>query len=445
MRNPHKKSIFIVLFLALASVSALVWFVRFRSSSVREGYLTAMVEWGAMSELVGATGLLQPVESLVVSSPVSGQVVEIYAVAEVNRTVREGEPILKLDDRLARKKLAQAEAGVRLAEADVGRAEAARNLAQIEFRRAIAFQQRDLASHWTTELAQGQIRAAEAAVAAARAKVAEAQIVREQAELGVELTVVRVPTLSNGTAAKRSYFILERKVVLGQLVAPPESAQLFTLVGEVGAMRVHAQVGEDDIGKVYAGLSANFSIHTDADEEHAFSGRVVEIRPMPTRLHGAVFYDAILEVANRRNPATEEWLLRPGMTVSANIVRRTHPGVWKLPAAALDFEPAKRDQTEAALAKLARVGERTRADQWRTVWILDAESKPWPVFVRIGGANAAGDKGIADGQYVEVLEWEAELQPKPNPKESATYPQVIIGKPPSKSSGLFDQPNLKIF
>ncbi len=444
MRNPRKKSILVVLFLLLASASALVWFVRFRSSGVRESYLTATVEWGAMSELVGATGLLQPVEALAVSSQLSGQVVEIYPDEEVNRTVREGEPLLKLDDRLARKKLAQAEAGVRLAEADVARAEAAHSLAQVEFKRAVELQQQGLASHWTTELAQGQIRAAEAAVAAARAKVAEAQIVREQAELGLELTIVRVPAPSNGTV-KRSYVILERKVVLGQLVAPPESAQLFTLVGDVGAMRVHAQVGEDDIGKVYAGLPATFSIHTDADEEHAFAGRVVEIRPMPTRLHGAVFYDAIVEVSNRRNPVAQEWLLRPGMTVSANIVRRTHPDTWKLPAAALDFEPARQDQTEAALAKLARGGERSRADQWRTVWILDAESKPWPIFVRIGGANAAGDKGIADGQYVEVLEWEAELQPRPNPKESATYPRVIIGKPPSKSSGLFEGQHLKIF
>jgi HlyD family secretion protein len=445
MKTLLKKILLALILIVVPLGIFLAWSAHSRRQSTGEAYLTSPVEWGTMSELVGATGLVQPVDALVASSPLSGQVVEIYPGAEINRTVQEGDPLLRLDDRLARKKMAQAEAAVRLAQADVARAEAARNLAQIEFLHASELRQQDLASHWTTELAEGQIRAAEAAVAAARAKVAEAQTVREQAELGVELSVVRVPTVSNGTAAKRSYLILERKVVLGQLVAPPESAQLFTLVGDISAMRVHAQVGEDDIGKVYPGLPATFTIHSDSDEEHTFDGRVAEIRPVPTRLHGAVFYDAILDVANRRHPTTKEWLLRPGMTVSANIVRRTHSNIWKLPAAALDIEPLKQDLTDAARAKLASGSELTPAQHWRTIWISDAANKPWPIFVRIGGVNAAGDKGIADGQYVEVMEWDPELKPKPDPKVQATYPRMIIGKPPSKSSGLFDQPSLKIF
>jgi hypothetical protein len=282
-------------------------------------------------------------------------------------------------------------------------------------------------------------------VVAAHAKAAEARVVHEQAELGVELTIVRVPSTAHGTSLKRSYTILDRKVVLGQLVAPPESAQLFTLAGDFGTMRVHAQVGEDDIGKVNTGLPASFSIRADSEEETPFEGRVVELRPMPSHLHGAVFYDAAIEVANKRNPRSKEWLLRPGMTVSVNIIRRTHAGVWKLPAAALDIELDQKEQSDSANAKLVHWREQTKREQWRTVWVLDARRKPWPVFVRTGGANAAGESGISDGQYVEVLDWDPELEPRPNAKEPATYPHVIIGKPSAHSSGLFDQPNLKIF
>jgi multidrug efflux pump subunit AcrA (membrane-fusion protein) len=445
MRKPRKKLLFALLFLVLPLAAALAWFGRFRSPSDHEEYITAAVEWGTMSELVGATGLLQPQEVIVASSPLSGQVVEIYPDADVNKTVQEGNPLLRLDDRLPRQKLAQAEAAIRMAGSDVARAEAARDVARIELERARDWEQKELAPYWTVELAQRQLRAAEATVEAARAKVAEAQVVCEQAKLGVELTIVRVPSATPSTAAKRSYTILERKVVLGQLVAPPESAQLFTLTSDVGFIRVHAQISEDDVGKVYPGLAAMFSISADSEEESAFEGRVVEIRPTPSRLHGAVLYDACIDIANKRNPRTKEWLLRPGMTVSVNIIRRTHAGVWKLPAEALDMELDRQDQTEAAKAKLARWLPRANGGDWKTVWIVDVTRKPFPVFVRTGGENAAGERGISDGQYIEILEWDSELETQPNPKEPATYPRVIIGKPSARPSGLFDQPNLKIF
>jgi membrane fusion protein, macrolide-specific efflux system len=445
MRKPRKKWLLALLFIVLPLAAALAGFGRFRSPSDHEEYITAAVEWGMMSELVGASGLLQPQEVIVASSPLSGQVVEIYPDADVNKTVQEGDPLLKLDDRLPRKKLAQAEAAVRTAQSDVARVEVAGDVARIELQRAHDWEQKKLAPSWSVELAQKQLEAAEASVEAARAKATEARIVREQAELGVELTIVRVPSATPSTAAKRSYTILERKVVLGQLVAPPESAQLFTLASDVGSIRVHAQISEDDVGKIYPGLAANFSISADSEEESTFEGGVVEIRPTPSRLHGAVLYDACIDVANKRNPRTKEWLLRPGMTVSVNIIRRTHAGVWKLPAAALDMELDKQDQTEAAKAKLARWPQRANGGQWKTVWIVDATQKPLPVFVRTGGENAAGERGISDGQNIEILEWDSELEPQPNPKEPATYPRVIIGKTSARPSGLFDQPNLKIF
>lgn len=445
MRKPRKKLLLALLFAVLPLAVAVAWFAHARSPTGHEDYITEAVEWGTMSELVGATGLLQPREAIVAGSPISGQIFEIYPDAEVNKTVHEGDPLLRLDDRLARRKLAQAEAAVRMAQGDIARAEAARDIARIELQQTREWEQKDLASSWSVDLVQGKLRAAEASVRAARAKAAEAQAVRNQAELGVELTIVRVPTTAQGTAAKRSYTILERKAVVGQLVAPPESARLFTLAGDVSSMRVHAQVSEDDIGKVYPGLAATFSIRADTEEEIAFQGRVADIRPMPSRLHGAVFYDARIEVANKRNPRTKEWLLRPGMTVSVNIVRRCHAGTWKLPAAALEIELDKQEQSEAANAKLARWRERTKEEQWKNVWIVDSGGKPWPVFVRTGGTNAAGEKGIVNGLYVEVLEWEPELQPKPNPREPATYPRLIIGKPSVPSSGLFEQPSLKVF
>jgi HlyD family secretion protein len=449
MKKRWQKVLLVGCFLVLALAIAIVWLGQSRPRGEGEGYTLAAVEWGTMSETVGATGRLQPQEVIVVSSPLSGQVVEVYPDADINKIVHEGQPLLRLDDRLARQKLAQAEATVRMARTDCVRAEAARDAALIELLHAVELDEKQLAPGRSVELAQCQLRVAESNVEAARAKAAEAQAVREQAALGVELTVVRVPDMaqsSGGTSlSKRSYTVLDRKVVLGQLVAPPESAQLFTLAADLAALRVHAQINEDDVGKISPGLPATFRIHTDTEEEASFAGRVTEIRPLPSHLQGAVFYDACIDIDNKRSPRTHEWLLRPGMTVSVTIIQRTHPGVWKLPVAALDIQPDKQDLTGAANAKLARWQDIDRTQQWKLVWVLNADGKPWPIFVRTGGENVAGEAGIANGQYLEILEWDPELEPKPDPKEPATHPRVITGTPPGQQPGLFDHPNLKIF
>jgi hypothetical protein len=112
------------------------------------------------------------------------------------------------------------------------------------------------------------------------------------------------------------------------------------------------------------------------------------------------------------------------------------------PATGLGFQPEESRLSEAARAKLRRLQELKDADQWRTVWVVGEDKKPWPVFIRVGGTNKAGDAGIRDLTFVEVLEWDPELVPAPQPGKPGTYPEVIIAAPQARS-GLFNTPNLK--
>ena len=53
---------------------------------------------------------------------------------------------------------------------------------------------------------------------------------------------------------------------------------------------------------------------------------------------------------------------------------------------------------------------------------------------------SAGETGIADGQYNEILAWEPGREPNP----AGPPLQVIINAPPPHRAGLFDQPtNIK--
>jgi HlyD family secretion protein len=413
-----------------------------------EGFTLASAEWGSIAETVSATGVVQPKEVIAVGSELSGRVIEIYPRAEVNQEVQEREPLLKLDDRLAQLKLEQARTAVQLAQADVTRAEAARDAARVRVGRLRQLLEKtEVGYQKDLDEAEIQLRVADAAVREAQLKVEQAQGVEKQAQYGVELTLVRasagLDSTSRSSLEKRRFTIIDRKVVPGQLIAPPASAQLFLLASPLARMHVHAQVSENDIGRVRQGLPATFTVYAYTDDEARFAGQVVEIR-QSSNVHGAVFYDTVIDVSNQRDAKTGEWKLRLGMTAAVDIILRKHVNVWKVPTAALSLQLDEHYQSEAAKARLAAWQSRTDRDNWKPVWILDSQGKPWPIFLRISGRNAAGETGIEDGQHVEVLEWDPQLDLKPDPAHRASYPQLITNAPAYKKRG-FIEPNVKVF
>ncbi len=457
-----KKVLVVLVLIGVVLVVGAYWFSHAPSAAgSSEGFTLAPVRRGPILETVSATGILQPHEVTAVGSELSGKVVEILPNAEVTKVVAEGEALLKLDDRMARIKLDQARTSIRLAQADVERAKATRQGAQLRVNRFREQLKNEIGFQKDLDEAETMLKSADAAVKAAEVKVDEARDAERLAQHGLDLCTVRVPTRTNAEdhspANNKRYTIIERKVVPGQLIGPPASAQLFTLASDLGQMQVHAQVSENDIGKMRVGLDATFTVYAYSEEEAKFKGKVQEIRPMPTNLHGAVFYDVVVDVTNQRDPNTNEWELRPGMTAAVDIILRRHDDVWKVPTEALNLQLDDGYQTPATRAKLARWRDRSDADDWKPVWILDAHGKPWPVFVRIGGKAGArpetdnalnhfGETGIKDAQYNEVLDWDPELEPKPDPKVASSYPQVITNAPPVRSPGFFEKPpNVKLF
>jgi multidrug efflux pump subunit AcrA (membrane-fusion protein) len=235
--------------------------------------------------------------------------------------------------------------------------------------------------------------------------------------------------------------VLDRKVSLNQQIGPPLQGQLFTLATDLHRMRVTAQVGEGDIDKIGRGMAARFTVSGAGDDAPRYTGKVEDIHLVPASEHGAVYYKVLIDAHNQRDEASGDWQLRPGQTASVDIIRRTHESAWKLPAAALNFEPPASQLSPAARAKREQLRSRKDRDQWQTVWIVGGDGKPWPVFVRTGGKNARGEMGIQDGQFTEVLEWDPELKPAPDPNNPSAL-KVITNAPPPKK-GMFSIPNIK--
>jgi HlyD family secretion protein len=438
-----KKLLVLLLVIGVSLTAGAYYISHPRTPTVNEDLFTyASVERGNLMESISATGILQPTEVLVVGSEMPGTVVEL--LAHVNDSVAEDSVLLKLDERRIRRKLEEAENGVATAKAYLTQAEALRDAAQLYWQYNRDLQKKQVGSRAELEQAEAKLKAAEAGVKTARYKIREAELLRDEARLTLELMQVRVPRTQNppdsAHASPKHYLVMERKVQLGQVIGPQVPVPLFTLASDLHQMEVHAQVAEGDIGKVRKRLEAVFTVSAYSETDIQFRGKVKQIRPTPTTVQGAVYFSTVIDVTNHKDPDTGEWRLRPGMTAAVDIIRREHKDVWKMPTAALNFQLEEAYQSEAARARLAEWRQKKENDDWKTVWIWDAQrNSPWPIFVRIGGLKG-GETGIKDGQFNEVLEWEEGREPR----AGAPNLRVIISAPPSRRPGLFDQPNIKI-
>lgn len=455
-----KKLLGLLAVVAIGLAGVAYWVSHSRHTANSEGaYTFARVERDPIVESISASGGITPRDVLVVGSPVSGRVTAIFA--DFNYTVEEGDVLLKLDDRLARQKLEDADLAVKEAEAAVRMAESNRDSARaamdyLKSLENVGFKKERID-------AQAKLDLGETALRLAQVKVDRAKNARQQAELGLDALTIKVPVVEqldrsagkdhpglgkvdvNDTPRreKRKYLVMDRKVRLNELIQPPGSGHLFTLVNDLAEVQLQAQVAEGDISKVQVGQQADFTVSAYSENDLHFKGTVSEVRMLPASELGAIFYKVLLHVPNQRD-SSGNWQLRPGMTASVDIIRRKHDDAWKMPTSALNFQLEDNQQSEAARTKLARWQERKDRELWKPVWVLDAGKKPYPMFVRLGGKNlSSGETGIRDAQFVEVLEWDPELSPQPAAGNEATYPRVINGAPPSGNGGLFKLPNIK--
>jgi HlyD family secretion protein len=439
-----KKLVICPIILGLIGTGVVYWVRSARSVLIEEDTFTyAAVEFGTINETTSATGIVRPRAVVAVSSELPGQVVKIFV--DVNDVVKENDPLVQLDDEMACLRLRQAEEKVRSAQAVIEQAQALQEAAQRGLNRQLELEKSGSGFRVEADRYRSQLKAAQAAVLTAQSKKAEAQAGLNLALLGKERMIVRVPKTPSPTpptaSSARRYRVLDRTVVLGQMVGASVPTPLFTLATDLTDMQIHAQVAESDIAQVRVGLEATFTVSAYPETEEAFQGSVTQRRPMPAQVQGAVYYNVIIDTANSVDPQGRDWRLLPGMTVAVDIIRSKHCRVWKAPTTALSFELDEHYQPEAAREKLKQWQRRPDHDDWKPLWVWDRQrSALWPIFVRIGGLKS-GKPGIKDGQHNEILEWE----PGQEPRVGGDRIKVIIGAPPYRKPGLFDlRTNLKL-
>jgi len=324
-----------------------------------------------LPRVINASGSISAWEEVPVGAETGG-LTAVSVLVDEGSYVRQGQPMVQMNDALLRAQVRQQQAAVQTAEANAARDDAA-------LARAQELKERGFLSQASLDTALANQRASQANLAAARAALAETQTRLSQATL-------RAPV---------SGLVISRSVTRGQIVAA--GTELFRIVRD-GRLELDARVPETELNLVRAGQSATVS----SDEVGETTGRVRIVTPE---------VDAETRLGVARIALSGAGGFRPGMFARARIEAGSRPALT-VPTAAVLYR-----ENRAGVFVLG-AGDRVRFQPVTVLSRTDQRSAldgvPADARVVVEGAGF-----LADGDRVRVAATRPAAAPAPAPAAAA--------------------------
>jgi HlyD family secretion protein len=283
----HKKW-FIAVIVILAAVTAGLIYQKNQSKPVVAAQ-TVKVQRGDIVSAVSATGSIQPVNMVDISSKITAQIKEVKV--KENEQVKAGQVLVVLED-----------TGL---QAQVTQAKERLDNAAIKYERT---------KRLTSIGAAAQAELDNAAMDYNIAKASYDQVMSSFNE-----TVITSPI--DGS-------VIGKPLSAGAMVAQGVSNPTVILtVADMSKMQIEAQVDQTDIGKIAMGQKVTFTV--DAYPGKIFTGTVSIISRKPVTQQNVIYYLVTIDVNNAEN------LLNPGMVARVSIAINESRGALTLPLAAV--------------------------------------------------------------------------------------------------------------
>ncbi len=288
-----------------------------------------------------ATGVMQPLLTFSVKSKAWGEIIEMRV--QTGDEVRKGQLLARIDPRIPRQTLTQAQATL-----DKTRAQL--HTATAQFQRSQELYQ----SH---SIAETEYDASKLAQATAAAAVVNAEASLQTAKDAMEDTQVRAPIAGS---------ILQLDAVLGTVISSPTlgGGTVILKMASLDTVQDSAMVAETDIGRVQPGLAVTITV--DAFPNRAFDGTVLKVAPQAQVVQNVTAFAVFVNILNPGH------LLRPGMNTDVRIHTGRRDAVLAIPnaalrtprdvasgAAVLGIDPQVMDQQLAAAATTSPAGRST--------------------------------------------------------------------------------------
>lgn len=290
----YKKTLIVVLILAVALGAGVMYFKK--SNPPAATGATIDVGRGNIKAIVSATGTVQAVNSITISSRVTGLITEVKV--KENDIVKAGQVLLVLDDAAIRAQVAQYQATLNNLSAVYERTKKLVDMG------AVALQQLDTDK--------------------ANYLAAKSAYDNFSSQLGYYVITSPVNGMVVGTPTPAGETIVQGI----------SAAQSLLSIADMSKMEIKTLVDETDIGKVKVGQEVSFTVDAQADK--IFTGKVMSISRNATTSSNVVYYPVYIAV-----DAPED-LLFPTMTARVTITIGERNNTVVVPLAAIEEQKGKK-------------------------------------------------------------------------------------------------------
>lgn len=385
--SKFKKWIYI--FVAFIIVIIASYFLFFSSSKKVVAYNTISPMKKDLVVTVSATGNLEPTNSVTVGIEVSGTILDIYV--DYNDVVKKGQILAKLDTTKLESQVDSAKAALSIAKANLTTSKIDIKDAKRELDRLQELFKATNGNYPSTKEIDSATIAydkSNASYKATLAKKEQAQADLESKQEDLKKAIVVSPI--DGV-------VLDKAIEVGQsVVASMQIPTLFTLAEDLKNMEVIVSVDEADVGEVKKNQKVTFSV--DAYPNKTFEGVIKKVRMNSVIVNNVVTYETVVSVKN------EDLLLRPGMTVSADITTKVIKDAMLVSNAALRFSPPKVKPKKSKGFSLFKRGSRKNREpislNAKKLWILKGQ-KAIPIPIEIGDTDGVNRVIISDKLSLE--------------------------------------------
>lgn len=345
--------------IALAVIIALTTPFVLKKQNGKVQYATEPVQKRTITQIVEATGTIEPINTVSIGSQVSGRIDEIFV--DYNSVVEKGQQLAQIDTSLFEAQLQQSEANINNARATLDKNKALLDYDTKTYHRYKNLYDRNLVSKNDLDSAESAYKSDLAQVAAAKASIMQAEANYATAAANMGYTKIISPVKG---------IVISKEVEVGQTVAASfQTPTLFTVAEDLTKMRIETSVSEADIGKVKEGQEVEYTL--DGYPDSTFKGKVTQVRLSPTTESNVVTYTVIIEVEN------DEGKLMPGMTANVSIITGKKEDILTVPNVALKFT----------------IADNTKRYDKKGIWI---EKKGKPVRINV-------ETGVSDDTYTEII------------------------------------------
>ena len=295
----------------------------------RVHYQTKAIKECTITQVVEASGTINPVNTVSVGSTVSGLIKAIYV--DYNSQVKKGQLLAQIDPANFEATVQQNKAQINSAQANLARMEAVTEMSRKTYVRYKNLYQKNFIAKSELDQAESDYLSNLAQVGAAKAQISQAQATYKTAMTNLGYT---------------------------KIIAPVDG----TIISDLTKMQIEVSVSEADIGKVQEGQDVTYTL--DGYPDSVFYGKVTQVRISPTTVSNVVTYSVIVGVDNK------DLTLKPGMTANVSIITDKSENVLCAPSIALKYTPE------------------TDGKKYKTqgLWILD-KKKPKRVNIEVGASD----------------------------------------------------------